>query len=750
MVSRFAVIAGAIGLVAFTALSGAGSFAAAGASAPGTPPVPHVSVPVLKTHAPAHVNPYAAQAAAAARSGSKHVRFNVVSAHTYTVNTTSDDTLYSSAPAHTCQDTTTQSLCSYRAAISAVNADLVASAGVQDTIILPAGDYKLDPAVASGAAPTLNSGGYAGSVLIQGAGQSSTTLDASHLSFGSQLLNIADSAYDVVQVSGITFLGASTGSSDGGAIYGGDDATLEVDNCTFSSDSAPSAYGGGIYDASGGTLQVASSTFTSNTSEYGGGAIYDASYTALFMSDDTFSNNQTTDGSGGAVYADGQLQDDYSTFTSNTGDLYGGAVYADYDAILDHDTFTLNTATTEEGGAIYADYNLILTNSTVQRSSAYSDGGGVYSDDTGLFDHDTFSKNTSQDSYGGDIYNDEQMAATNSTFATSQAKYAGGSIYNDDGMTLTGDSFTGANSTSDDGGAIYNDDYAAIDQVKISGGHTDGSGEYGGGIYNDDYLTLTNSSVSGSTAGDEGGGIYNDDYMVMSGSTVTGSTAKYGGGIYNDEYLIMSNSTVSNSTATLYEGGGIYNDDYLLLTSSTLSGNVGRGGRSERRLGRWSLQRRLRGAQGGHHRREHRVPRGRDLQQQRPARHRQLDDRQQHGEQLGRWDLQLRPPGHDDTEHLVRQRPGSVRIPLGRRPGVGRLQPRLLGHMRLRLDGRPEERQRPPWSLANNGGPTKTMALGLGSAAIGKGGTGCAQTDQRGVAKAAPPTKCDIGAYYSN
>jgi len=48
--------------------------------------------------------------------------------------------------------------------------------------------------------------------------------------------------------------------------------------------------------------------------------------------------------------------------------------------------------------------------------------------------------------------------------------------------------------------------------------------------------------------------------------------------------------------------------------------------------------------------------------------------------------------------------------------------------------------------LANNGGPTQTMALGPGSAAIDAGlpGNGAPTVDQRGVARSTPP---DIGAY---
>jgi hypothetical protein len=51
--------------------------------------------------------------------------------------------------------------------------------------------------------------------------------------------------------------------------------------------------------------------------------------------------------------------------------------------------------------------------------------------------------------------------------------------------------------------------------------------------------------------------------------------------------------------------------------------------------------------------------------------------------------------------------------------------------------------------LANNGGPTQTMALMPGSPAIDHGGTaanGCPPTDQRGVTRPQGPV-CDIGAF---
>lgn len=46
--------------------------------------------------------------------------------------------------------------------------------------------------------------------------------------------------------------------------------------------------------------------------------------------------------------------------------------------------------------------------------------------------------------------------------------------------------------------------------------------------------------------------------------------------------------------------------------------------------------------------------------------------------------------------------------------------------------------------LADNGGPTPTMAIGAGGAADGAAGSACPETDQRGNARSAP---CDAGAY---
>ena len=97
----------------------------------------------------------------------------------------------------------------------------------------------------------------------------------------------------------------------------------------------------------------------------------------------------------------------------------------------------------------------------------------------------------------------------------------------------------------------------------------------GGGIYNlGGDLTVANSTFSGNSA-DRGGGIYNaGGTLTVANSAFSGNTAVNGGGIYDVGTASVTNSTISGNTAT--SGGGIFNGTgrTLTVTNSTLSGNT--------------------------------------------------------------------------------------------------------------------------------------------------------------------------------
>ncbi len=139
---------------------------------------------------------------------------------------------------------------------------------------------------------------------------------------------------------------------------------------------------------------------------------------------------------------------------------------------------------------------------------------------------------------------------------------------------------------------IYPGATIAISGLTITNGFATGTfpASYGGGIFNDhSTLTLTACTLSGNSASDVGGGI--SSYGETSGSatltlnacTLSGNSARVAGGIYNAGFgpgsatLTVSNCTLSgNSSST--SGGGIINDgsgDSATLTviACTLSGN---------------------------------------------------------------------------------------------------------------------------------------------------------------------------------
>jgi predicted outer membrane repeat protein len=98
----------------------------------------------------------------------------------------------------------------------------------------------------------------------------------------------------------------------------------------------------------------------------------------------------------------------------------------------------------------------------------------------------------------------------------------------------------------------------------------------GGGIFTEgtSKVTMTDSTVSGNSASVTGGGMLSNAPLTMTNSTVSENSARsYGGGIIAGGTLTLTNSTVSGNTASVGSGGGIYSSGALTLTNSTVSGN---------------------------------------------------------------------------------------------------------------------------------------------------------------------------------
>jgi cysteine-rich repeat protein len=185
------------------------------------------------------------------------------------------------------------------------------------------------------------------------------------------------------------------------------------------------------------------------------------------------------------------------------------------------------------------------------------------------------------------------------TIATDTTIDGGGSITISGGGKVrvfavnSGVSFDARNLTVADGkamvgGGVDNRGTATLTNCILSGN----SAASGGGIANGGTLTLTNCTLSGNVASWLGGGIYNGGTLAVADCTLSGNSAGYGGGIGNEQgHLELTNSTLSGNSAG--SGGGIMNLSSffgcfhicacgsVVVTNSTLAGNradTGEGG----------------------------------------------------------------------------------------------------------------------------------------------------------------------------
>jgi CSLREA domain-containing protein len=147
------------------------------------------------------------------------------------------------------------------------------------------------------------------------------------------------------------------------------------------------------------------------------------------------------------------------------------------------------------------------------------------------------------------------------------------------GVTVTFNNLTitGGSAPASNGGGLLNEGTVTLNNCTVSG-NTAVSGN-GGGVYNDFIMTISNSTITGNTAGSgDGGGVYdNGNSITITNTTVSGNTASSGdgGGLYaNGIDAEISQSTFSGNTATNGDGGGIYQNGNLMnLTNCTVTGN---------------------------------------------------------------------------------------------------------------------------------------------------------------------------------
>ena len=192
---------------------------------------------------------------------------------------------------------------------------------------------------------------------------------------------------------------------------------------------------------------------------------------------------------------------------------------------------------------------------------------------------------------GGGIYNSGPcnltMTGCQITGNSTQDAIGGGGVYNDGFLTMTDCVVTDNVATepapgTGHGGGIYNNSTGEMEMTRctVSGNQalgTDAASARGGGVYNRGLLEAVDSTIESNVAAQKGGGIYNSSDLAMDGCTVDRNEADLtGGAIYNAENLHMVNCTVSGNSA-LESGGGVSHCDRTWLTNCTITNNSASG-----------------------------------------------------------------------------------------------------------------------------------------------------------------------------
>lgn len=122
-----------------------------------------------------------------------------------------------------------------------------------------------------------------------------------------------------------------------------------------------------------------------------------------------------------------------------------------------------------------------------------------------------------------------------------------------------------------------------LSSLTLANGLANNGVQGGGAIFSHGTLTVSGSAFlsnsSPSTRGTSGGAIDSSGVLTVSTSTFLKNTAQEGGGIFNQKTATIASSTFTNNTALIYGGGALLNAaGTMTVTGSTFVNNSGPGG----------------------------------------------------------------------------------------------------------------------------------------------------------------------------
>lgn len=294
----------------------------------------------------------------------------------------------------------------------------------------------------------------------------------------------------------------------------------------------------------------------------GGGGILNAGDLRLLRTEVT--SNDGDGGHGGGILSTGPLELVDSLVSGNAADLLGGGIACEGLCALTAVRSTID--------------------GNVVRTVIFSDGGaGLYSQGSVRLESCLVTGNVGvgdPQGLGGGIYAPDGDLLLIDTDVTGNQAGAGAGISSGGTLTVVRGSVsdnTATNTLQSGGGLAIFGSFGVLESTQITGNSTVRDG---GGVASwCPNLTIRRSTIAGNSAHDQGGGLYVDTGLtVVEDSLIAGSTSDFGGGAAVNYYarLRIRNSTISGNTADM-EGGGLwvaYDQSFLSLSNVTVTGNT--------------------------------------------------------------------------------------------------------------------------------------------------------------------------------
>jgi hypothetical protein len=250
---------------------------------------------------------------------------------------------------------------------------------------------------------------------------------------------------------------------------------------------------------------------------------------------------------------------------------------------------TISNGSTGMGGGLYNEGKLTITSSMIRDNEAGS-GAGLYNIGTLVLVDSTIRDNTSL-LEGGGIRNYAGTLTVAHCILTGNTASYGGAIENVGGITsystpiIPGiatitDCVISENSASM-GGGIFNSDFTSLQvlDTTISGNTSVASG---GGVEIAGTATFTRVTVSGNRASRTGGGFdHKSGTLTIEDSAISNNQAPYGGAINQTSGVPRATMNIVNSTLAGNTAGGtggainLYGGGVASITDSTIADNVG-------------------------------------------------------------------------------------------------------------------------------------------------------------------------------